>query len=168
MSVVTHYPEWHRINDLLVTRIPDFTTETLALRADPSGWPIWALVSHLAGTRVYWLCHQFGEPGIEGTPFAGVTEGWEDTPDHPRSSEELVDALERTWHVVTSVLERWTPESLPELVSLNAGASNVTRSRAWVLGRLLMHESFHLGDISTCLAHHGLPSMDPWDRPPAR
>ncbi len=46
-----------------------------------SAWPIWASVSHLAGARVYWLCHVFGEPGADTTPFTEreiVDSGWED------------------------------------------------------------------------------------------
>jgi uncharacterized damage-inducible protein DinB len=165
VSVVEHFPEWHRINDLLVRRLPGFSTEALALGRDPQGWPIWAIVSHMAGARIYWLCHHFGEPGSEETPFAGLTQGWEDTLDHPRSPAELLGAIQSTWRVVTSVLERWNPESLLETVTIAVDSSTVTRSRAWVLARLLMHDAFHCGEISSLLGEHGLPSMDPWERP---
>ena len=82
------------------------TTKALAavlLRASPDGWPIWALVSHLAGTRVYWLCGVFQEPGAETTAFPDPFDKcWEDQPDHPRSSAELQFAVESSWRIVES------------------------------------------------------------------
>ena len=63
-----------------------------------SVYPDWKqLAAHTVGTRVYWLCGVFGEPGAETTPWhdplTGI--GWEDEPDHARSGEELAWAFDR-------------------------------------------------------------------------
>ncbi len=55
------YEGWRRVQDRLVARLPQLSTEQLGLKASTDSWPIWAIVAHLAGTRVYWLCGVFGE-----------------------------------------------------------------------------------------------------------
>src|ERR1700730_3068658 len=96
MSVAPIFEGWQRVQARLIDRLPMLSPEQLQLRASPDGWPIWALVSHIAGARVYWLCGVFGEPGAETTPFPDPLgeEGWEDRLDRPRRSDELVFALE--------------------------------------------------------------------------
>ncbi|TMC04409.1 MAG: DinB family protein, partial [Chloroflexi bacterium] len=85
MSVAAIYEGWPKVQNHLVARLPNLTPEQLALKASPDGWPVWALISHLAGARVYWLCHIFKEPGADKTPFADPSgDGWEDHLDHPR------------------------------------------------------------------------------------
>ena len=55
-GIVSYYEGWPRANAHLVNRIQRLGTEALELRAAPESWPIWAIVGHLASTRVYWLC----------------------------------------------------------------------------------------------------------------
>src|SRR5256885_6763133 len=101
MSVAAIYEGWPKVQNHLVARLPNLTSEHLALKASPSGWPLWALISHLAESRVYWLCHVLKEPGVDKTPFADPSgDGWEDDLDHPRSAEELLSAVESTWKIV--------------------------------------------------------------------
>src|SRR5512144_2072546 len=86
IPVASVYPDWAQHNRRIVEAVRALSAEQLALRAGPNPDPIWALVAHFAGTRVYWLCAIFGEPGAETTPFANLASGigWEDEPDHPR------------------------------------------------------------------------------------
>lgn len=164
MSVAAMYEGWPRVQTRLVHALPRLRPEDLQLVGGEGGWPIWAIVSHLAGTRVYWLCHVFKEPGAETTPFTDPSgEGWEDHLDHPRSSAELVGALESTWSVVQSCLERWTPDMLDEVFTRRVGDVVQRHSRHSVLTRMVMHDSFHCGEISLLLGMHGLPAMDPWE-----
>jgi uncharacterized damage-inducible protein DinB len=131
----------------------------------PDGWPVWAMLSHLAGTRVYWLCSVLGEPGIETTPFPDSSrEGWEDHLDVPRQSDELLFALESSWRIVESCLERWTPEMLGEVFDRPYGDTVERHSRQSILTRLVMHDSFHSGEASLLLGQHGV-ALDPWSRP---
>ena len=64
-----YYDQWPRYHRALTDVVADMSPETLALRPAPDGWPLWATVAHTAGTRVYWLCGELGEPGAETTPF---------------------------------------------------------------------------------------------------
>jgi hypothetical protein len=164
MSVAPIFEGWHRVQARLVARLPLLTPEELQLRASPDGWPIWAMVSHIAGARVYWLCGVFGEPGAETTPFPDpLGEGWEDRLDEPRRSEELVMALESSWRIVESCLDRWTVDMLGQTFTRERGGGIQHHSRQSVLTRLVMHDSFHCGEVSLVLGMHGLASADPWE-----
>ena len=45
--------------------------------------------------------------------------------------------------------------------AMPSGMQHHTRSS--VLTRLVMHDSFHCGEVSTILSRNGLESMDPWE-----
>ena len=122
-----------------------------------------ASVSHLAGTRVYWLCHVFEEPGAETTPFTDPTGvGWEDDPDHPRRADELVGALRSTWAIVEHTLGVWTPESLGREARRVLGDTVRMHTRQSVLMRMITHDAFHSGEISLALGSNGLGAIDMW------
>lgn len=164
MRVAELYEGWPRIQARLVKRLPELGAETLALKSSPNGWPIWAILSHIAGARVYWLCEVFREPGRETTPFVDMgDEGWEDRLDVPRGAEELLAAIESTWQIVLSCLERWTPEMLSQTFTRTYGDVVQQHTRQSVLTRLVMHDAFHAGEISLLLGMNGLPSLDPWE-----
>ena len=158
------YEGWQRVQDHLVARLPTMSSAELALRATPDGWPVWALVAHLAGTRVYWLCVVCREPGIETTPFPDPAgEGWEDHLEQPRSASELLAAVESTWAIVRRCLDTWTPKMLEDSFQRTRGGRVEHHTRASVLTRMVMHDSFHCGEISMLLGRQGLRSLDPWD-----
>jgi len=163
MSVRHLYYGFERVARRLVDGVRDLDTEALAL--GPPNWPVWAIASHVAGTRVYWLCRVAGEPGSEGTPFAGSDDGWEDRLDHPRTAVELVEALESTWPIVAAALDRWTDSMLTEKFERRFRDVVQYHSRASILTRLATHEGFHTGEVSAILGSQGLPAVDPWDRP---
>lgn len=167
MTVASTYEGWSRIQKRLVSRLPELSERDLRLRASADSWPIWAIVSHLAGTRVYWLCTVCGEPGAESTPFRDPTnEGWEDTLDIPRSSAELLVAIESSGRIVSSCLERWTPAMLDVAFERVRDGTVQLHTRASVLTRIVMHDAFHTGEVSSLLGQHGLPSLDPWEVSP--
>jgi uncharacterized damage-inducible protein DinB len=168
MSVAAMYEGWRRVQDRLVARLPLLSTEQLGLKASADSWPIWAIVAHLAGARVYWLCGVFGEPGAEKTPFRDpIGDGWEDRLDAPRGSSELLDAVESSWDVLESCLDRWTPEMLDVAFTRVRDGEVQRHTRHSVLTRLVMHDAFHSGEVSLLLGLNGLPSLDPWEPPPA-
>lgn len=165
MGVRPFYEGWERVQRRLVDRLPALGPEELALRGIDN-WPIWGLVSHLAGGRVYWLCGIFREPGAETTAFPDpFGECWEDDPNHPRNSEELLFAVESSWRIVELCLERWTPEMLGETFEREIGDVVQLHTRQSVLTRLLTHDAFHAGEVSLVLGMNGLPSLDPWEPP---
>ena len=157
------YEGWQRVQNHLVHRLPLLGEEELALRGSDESWPIWAIVSHIAGTRVYWLCMQFKEPGIETTPFRDVNDAWEDNLDLPRRSDELLFAIESSWRIVESTLGRWTPDTMDVSITREMPTGIQHHTRSSVLTRMVMHDSFHCGEISQLLGARGLRSMDPWD-----
>jgi DinB superfamily len=164
MSVAAVYEGLYRTQAHLVHRIPKFGPQELQLRASAEGWPIWAIISHLAGTRVYWLCGVFKEPGAEATPFQDpFVDGWEDHLDVPRWPDELMFAVESSWRIVESCLARWTPEMLGETFTRERAGEIQRHSRQSVLTRIVMHDAFHCGEVSSLLGTNGFASMDPWD-----
>lgn len=162
-TVATFYEGFHLGTAALVAALRPLSDEQLRLAIRP-GWPIWASASHVAGTRVYWLCLVFREPGIEATPFAGLdlsTSGWEDDLAHPRRADELVEALESSWTIVERCLRSWTPEMLTGEARRTRGDKVQIHTRQSVLMRLITHDAFHCGEISLALGAHGLGGDSP-------
>ncbi|MFN8619013.1 MAG: DinB family protein [Dehalococcoidia bacterium] len=141
----------------IVETLRPLTPEQMQLRAAPAEWAIWQLASNMVGGRMYWLCFMLGEDdqgiGPEWT-------GWEDTPEHSRTSAELIEALEKTWAVVEACFDRWTLADLNvEITKDNFWGQPVTISPAWVLQRVMAHEVHHGSEISLILRVHGLPTL---------
>jgi uncharacterized damage-inducible protein DinB len=166
-SVAPFYADWRRYNERVVDHLRGLSAEDLGLRAPGlDRWPIWAIAAHTVGARVYWLCHVFGEPGVETTPFPDPTGlGWEDELEVVRSGDEVVGAWESTWGVVQGCLDRWTPDSLVEVVRREGRAGIEEHSRQSILLRLITHEAYHGGEIALIEGIHGRPQLDLW---PAR
>lgn len=158
-GVERFYRGWSLANDALIEAIAPLTPEQLRLeiRAD---WPIWASVAHVAGARVYWLCHVFGEHGVETTPFPDDS-GWEDDLAHPRRADELVGALTSTWRIVAHALATWTPDTLDREAPRVLGDRVQLHRRQSVLWRLITHDAFHSGEVSLTLGAHGLGADSP-------
>jgi len=164
------FPDWPQYAGRLRDAVKDLSAEQLALRAGPEHGTIWQLAAHCAGTRVFWLCGIFGEPGASDTPFPNplADDGWEDDESHPRSGEELVWALDSTWAVVAATLDRWTVDSLDQTATRpRADGTLAVHSRASVLNRMLSHDAFHGGEISQLLGLHHLEPIDFWIKRPA-
>jgi uncharacterized damage-inducible protein DinB len=157
-GVEPFYRGFHLENAALVAAITDLRPDQLALPVGSETWPIWASVSHIAGTRVFWLCHIFKEPGAETTPFRDPTGlGWEDVLARPRSADELVGALESTWRIVEHALETWTPDTLGrEAQRVGPNGEVRLHTRQSVLMRMITHEAYHCGEIALTLGSHGL------------
>ena len=162
-TVAPFYEGWHLFNEALVAALAPLSAEQLALPIGSPSWPIWASASHLAGARVFWLCHVFKEPGAETTPFNDPTGlGWEDDLAHPRSAAELVGALRSSWGIVERCLVTWTPESLDQVATRTRGTEVRVHTRQSVLMRMITHDAFHSGEISLALGNNGLGAIDPW------
>jgi uncharacterized damage-inducible protein DinB len=163
VSIRLFYDRWPQYNRRLTETVGALTDEQLAIRPAPDQWPIWAIVGHTAGTRVYWLCHVLNEPGAEATPFSDPNgEGWEDELDHPRTAAELVTALNTTFAIVDQCLDRWTPEMLGEEFERFYGDHRQLHSRTSILQRLLTHDAYHGGEIAQSLGLHGLEPVYIW------
>jgi uncharacterized damage-inducible protein DinB len=157
------YDMWPQYNRRLRDVIAVMTDEQLAIRPSPDGWPIWATVGHTAGTRVYWLCGQVGEPGAESTPFPNADGiGWEDDLDHPRTATELVGALDATFGLIEAALDAWTLEMMDDTFVRETAAGRQVHTRRSILQRIFTHEAYHCGELSQTLGIAGLPQIDLW------
>ena len=166
-NVAPYYAGWQLANESLVHAIEHLTADQLALSVGSPHWPIWASLSHIAGARVYWLCHVFGEDGKDATPFRDLdiaNAGWEDDLAHPRHADELVEALESSWNIVARCLASWTPESLQLTAQRLSGDKVQIHTRQAVLWRLITHDSFHAGEVSLVLGSHGLGAIEMWSK----
>jgi uncharacterized damage-inducible protein DinB len=166
-NVAPYYVGWQLANESLIGAIEYLTPEQLELPVGSPSWPIWASVSHVAGARVYWLCHVFGEPGMDTTPFRALdiaSGGWEDDLGHPRRADELVAALTSSWDIAARCLMTWTPESLGQTARRPWGDKVQIHTRQSVLWRLITHDAFHSGEISLALGSRGLGAIEMWSK----
>jgi len=158
---------WANHQELVIEALRGLTAEQLDLRAAPHQWAIWQLVGHVAGSRAYWFHDNLGEGDsstrdlfrVESTTVPGLPledAGWEDDEDHPRTAEELVDGLRRTWTIVDDCLRSWTPEELDGSVV----RPSRTHHRGWVVWHVMEHDIHHGGEISQILGSNGLPGLD--------
>jgi uncharacterized damage-inducible protein DinB len=163
MSARLFYDQWPQYNKRLTDVVARMSVASLALRPDPGRAPAWAIVGHIAGVRVYWLCEVIGEPGAETTPFADPGgPGWEDDEAEPRDAAELVDALEKTWRIVEGCLDRWSPEMMGDTFERTSNAVRQAHSRTSILQRIFSHDVYHCGELSQTLGVAGLPQVDLW------
>ena len=136
MSIRRYYDRWPQYHQRTMDVVSTLTGEQLAWRAAADQWPIWAILAHIAGSRLYWLATILGEPGAEHTPWPELpADGWEDDLDHPRSAAELAFALESTYAILDRVLDTWTPERLDERVDRTFRDVVQRHSRASILQR---------------------------------
>ncbi|TAK01144.1 MAG: DinB family protein [Chloroflexota bacterium] len=162
-SVARFYADWPRYNERVAAHLRGLSATDLALRAHGGHWPIWAIAGHTVGARIYWLCHVFGEPGAETTPFTDPSGlGWEDELDVVRTADEVADAWESTWRVVQGCLDRWTPDSLGQVTRRTGSRGIEVHSRQSILLRMITHEAYHGGEIALIEGIHGRPQLDLW------
>ena len=163
-SVAPFYEGWRKANARLIQGLRPLTDAQLRFVPGEGSSPIWMSAAHVAGTRVYWLCGVFKEPGAETTPFTDPLSGigWEDDPAHPRTAAELVGALESSWAIVEATLARWTPAMLGEEFTRQISGKTQRHTRQSVLMRMITHDAFHSGEISYLLGLQGLVAIDLW------
>ena len=162
---------WGRHQRLLVAALADLRPEQLGLRTAPHMWAVWQLAAHVAGSRVHWFHDVLGEGDAATRDMFRVSAttvpdlpledaGWEDQEDRPRTADELVDGLARSWTVVDDSLGRWTPDDLTVAFTRirPTGTQNVTRG--WVIWHVAEHDVHHGGEISQILGSHGVPALD--------
>ena len=159
------YSLWPTYNRRLREVAGALTDEQLAIRPSPERWPIWATMGHAACQRVFWLCDFAGEPGAETTPFTNAAYNCpgDDDLDHPFNAEALVEALDSSFRIVESCLDRWTLEMLDEEIRRPDYGQGWVHSRGWVIQRVFTHDVYHCAELNEPLGVAGLPQIDLWD-----
>jgi uncharacterized damage-inducible protein DinB len=167
------YSMWPQYNQRLRDIVAGLTDEQLALEqqghgpnASPERWPIWATVGHTACQRVFWLSDFAGEPGAETTRFTDAAHNCpgDDDLEHVLSAEQLVEALDSSFRIVESCLDRWTLEMLDEELRRPDYGPDWVHTRGSVLQRVFSHDIWHCAQVSETLGVAGLPQIDLWDR----
>ena len=164
-TIRTAYSSWPEVNRRLREAVAGLSDEQLALSPEPGRWPAWAVVGHLACQRVFWLCDFAGEPGAATTRFtnAGYDCPGDDDLDHPLTAAALVEALDATFRIVESVLDRWTIDRLEEEIRRPDFGEGWVHTRGAVMQRVFSHDVWHAAELNETLARAGLPLIDIWD-----
>jgi hypothetical protein len=152
-------------NSRLREAVARLTEEQLATKPSPDRWPLWASIGHLACQRVFGLCDVGGAPGAAESPFpnAGYNCPGDDDLEHVWTSEQLLDALDRTFAIVDWCLETWTLESFEDVIAAPEWGEDRTRTRGETLQRQYAHDLWHTAELNEALAAMGLEQIDIWN-----
>jgi uncharacterized damage-inducible protein DinB len=164
-SIRPAYSTWPRYNQRLREVVAALTDEQLAIAPSPQRWPIWATVGHLACQRVFWLCDFAGEPGAETTPFTNAAYDCpgDDDLEHVLGAAQLVEALDASFRIVDSCLDRWTLDMLGEELRRPEWDGSWVHTRGAVIQRVFSHDVYHCAELNETLGIAGLPQIDLWD-----
>ena len=165
LAIRPAFSSWPGYNQRLRDVVAALTDEQLALRPSSERWPLWATIGHAACQRVFWLCDFAGEPGKETTPFpnAGDDCPGDDDLEHVWSADALVAALDSTFRIVESCLERWTLDMLTEEIRRPEWDESWVHTRGAVIQRVFSHDVYHAAELNEALGIAGLPQVDLWD-----
>jgi uncharacterized damage-inducible protein DinB len=158
-------PGWEHYQHALIQTIAPLSSEQLALSLGPQQRSIGELLDHLIGARYNWF-HLWMK---EGDP----TRDWNDdeaTSEPPLyQAASLVALFEKSWHVISCALDRWTCADLEQLFFPTASHQAWLRAqgleeapahtRQWIVWHVLEHEIHHGGELSLALGTHGLESF---------
>lgn len=161
-------PGWEHYHHALVHTIAPLSSEQLALSPSPQQRSIGELLEHLIGARFNWFYLWMGE----GDP----NRDWNDdeNPIKPPlyTAASLVAMFEKSWHVISSALDRWTAADLEQVfipptshqawLRKQGLAEEPSRTRQWIVWHVLEHEIHHGGELSLVLGTHGLGSFYTW------
>jgi uncharacterized damage-inducible protein DinB len=158
------YSSWPELNRRVRDAVAPLTAGQLALRPSPERWPLWATMGHAACQRVFWLCDFAGEAGADTTPFtnAGFDCPGDDDLEHVLSAADLVAALDSTFRIVDSCLDRWTLEMLEETLRRPDWDGSWVHTRGAVIQRVFSHDVYHVAEANEMLATAGLRQIDLW------
>ncbi|MDQ3690927.1 MAG: DinB family protein [Chloroflexota bacterium] len=165
-SIRPAYSNWPRYNQVLRDVVGGLTVEQLAMRPSSSErWPLWATIGHAACQRVFWLCDFAGEPGAETTRFTDAAHDCpgDDDLEHVLSAADLVEALDSTFRIVESCLDRWTLDMLDEEIRRQDFGPDWVHTRGSVIQRVFAHDVYHSAELNEAFGLTGLPQIDLWD-----
>jgi len=74
----------------------------------------------------------------------------------------LVEALDSTFRIVETCLDRWTPDMLGEEIRRTFGDDVWAHTRGWVIQRVFAHDVYHAAELNEILGAAGLPQIDLW------
>ena len=164
--LITFYKQgWENYQQALVETIAPLSSEQLALPIAPHHWSIGMLLAHMIDARVLWFHRWMGE----GAPNLSH---WDEDEQTVREAASLVVMFEKTWHVISSAMTRWTSADLEQLFSPPAShqawlqnqglEEEPAHTRQWIVWHVMEHEIHHGGELSLALGTYGLESFYTW------
>ncbi|HJT54873.1 MAG TPA: DinB family protein, partial [Ktedonobacteraceae bacterium] len=147
---------WQNYQDQLSIALARLSPEQLALRAAPDLRSIDELARHVIAVRAGWFHYNLEE----GDEDFGAFHKWDEPGSLPRSADELVSGLAKTWQVIQEVLERYTLAYLQSTVQEEWEGKTYTYTRGWIIWHVIEHDIHHGGEIAYSLGMHGLTAPD--------
>jgi len=165
LTIRTAYGKWPDYNRRLRDVVAALTDEQLLIQPAPERWPLWATLGHTFCQRVFWLCDFAGEPGADTTRFtnAGYDCPGDDDLEHVLSGAALGAALDSTFRIVETCLDRWTLDMLDEEIRRPDWDETWVHTRGSVIQRVFSHDVYHIAELNEALGVAGLPQVDLWD-----
>mgnify|MGYP001476268875 CR=1 FL=1 len=157
-SLITLHNYWENYQQRLMATITPLSSEQFALPV-ASHQTIGELLAHMVGARFWWFHQWMGEGGSDLVQWA---EHWGDDEQDIRAAASLVSAFEKTWHMISPALSRWTAAELEHLVPPPASVAQErsAHTREWIVWHVLEHEIHHGGELSLALGGYGLQGID--------
>jgi uncharacterized damage-inducible protein DinB len=147
---------WQNYQHQLSIALAQLSAEQLALGAAPHLRSIDELARHIIAVRAGWFHFQLEEGGEDLVEFLE----WAESGSQPRSADELVRGLEKTWQVIQEVLGRYTLANLQSTVQDEDEGQVYTLTRGWVIWHVMEHDLHHGGEMAYSLGMHGLTAPD--------
>jgi len=167
--LITFYKGWENYQQALVAAIVPLSSEQLALPVAPHYVSIGGLLAHMIDARVSWFSEWMGE-GTSDLVHWQEERSRDEQVVHEAAS--LVAMFEKTWHVISSALDRWTSADLERLIPPPAShqawlqnqglEEDPPDTRQWIIWHALEHEIHHGGELSLALGTLGLDSFYTW------
>ena len=161
-------PGWENYQHALVQTIAPLSSEQLALPVASHYRSIGELLDHMIGARFNWFHLWMGE----GDPNRDWNEDEATSEPTVYKAASLVDMFEKSWHVISSALDRWTPAELEQLFQPPAShqawlrahglEEEPSHTRQWIVWHVMEHEIHHGGELSLALGTYGLDDFYTW------
>ena len=158
-------PGWEHYQHALVRTIAPLSSEQLALALGPQQRSIGELLEHLIGARFNWFYLWMGE----GDPNLDWNDDEDTNEPTVYKAASLVAMFEKSWHVISSALDRWTSADLEQLFPPPASHQAWLRNqgleeapphtRLWIVWHVMEHEIHHGGELSLALGNAGVSSF---------
>lgn len=167
--LATYYkPGWENSQQALVKTIASLSSEQLALPLAAHTRSIEELLNHMIGARFNWFYLWMGE----GDPTLDWNDGEDNDGPALSRTASLVAMFEKSWHVISSALDRWTSADLEKLFQPTASHQAWLRAqgleeepphtRQWIVWHVMEHEIHHGGELSLALGTYGVDSFYTW------
>jgi uncharacterized damage-inducible protein DinB len=150
------YENWGEYNQKLLSCIVPLANDQFTLQPAPHMWPLGQILQHIISVRAGW----FSGTLQEDDPAMNAYMEWGQWGSPPRSTAEMVRALDETWAFIETCLQRWTPADCAQTFADEWEGQVYQVSRSWVIYHVMEHDLHHGGEVSMILGMNGLQSLD--------